>query len=69
MKECISNLVYEFRIKAGLTQEQLAAVVHVTRQTIIAIEKGHYTPSVHLALLMSAYFKVTVEEIFFIDYE
>ena len=69
MKELIRNQVYEFRTKTGITQEELAKVVGVTRQTIIAIEKGNYTPSVILALKISKFFKKPLEEIFQIKYE
>ena len=51
----------------GLTQESLAQHVGVSRQTIIAIEKGNYTPSVLLALNISAVFDVTVEDVFYIS--
>ncbi len=64
MKESISNQVYELRTKADATQEELAEAVGVTRQTIIAIEKGNYTPSVLLALKIAKFFKKPIEEIF-----
>ncbi len=69
MREYIANEVYELRTKHGVTQEVLAEAVRVSRQTIIAIEKGKYTPSVHLALTIAAYFKLPVEKIFTIKYE
>lgn len=69
MKELIKNQVYELRIKSGVTQEALAETVGVTRQTIIAIEKGDYTPSVILALKIATFFKKSLEEIFQIKYE
>ncbi len=69
MKELIVNEVYKFRSKAGVTQEELAEKVGVTRQTIIAIEKGNYTPSVILALKIAKFFKKSLEEIFYIKYE
>ena len=69
MQEIISNKVYELRSKAGMTQEALAGAVGVTRQTIIAIEKGNYTPSVLLALKIAKFFKKSLEEIFYIKYE
>lgn len=50
-----------------MTQEDLAQAVGVTRQTIIAIEKGNYTPSVMLALKIARYFNTTVEEVFVIN--
>jgi putative transcriptional regulator len=68
-EECIKNNVYECRAKLGLTQEQLAEKVGVTRQTIIAIERGNYTPSVLLALKLSEVFSVPVETLFSICYE
>ena len=69
MKEIIKNQVYELRTKIYLTQEVLAEAVGVTRQTIIAIEKGNYTPSVILALKIAEFFKKPVEHIFQIKYE
>jgi putative transcriptional regulator len=68
-EECIENKVNEYRTKAGLTQEQLAEKVGVTRQTIIAIERGNYTPSVLLALKLADTFSVSVETLFNISYE
>lgn len=69
MKESISNTVYEMRAKKGLTQEELAEKTGVTRQTIIAIEKGNYTPSVLLAIKIANVFKISVEDLFKISYE
>ena len=69
MKESIKNQVYELRTKANTTQEELAEAVGVTRQTIIAVEKGNYTPSVLLALKIAKFFKKSIEEIFNIKYE
>lgn len=62
--EQISNTVSEHRKAKGLTQEQLAEAVQVSRQTIISIEKGNYVPSVLLALKISSFFSKKVEEIF-----
>jgi putative transcriptional regulator len=69
MKEIIQNQVYELRTKSNITQETLAEAIGVTRQTIIAIEKGNYTPSVILALKIAKFFKKSVEDIFQIKYE
>lgn len=69
MREYISNTVYALRIEKKLTQEDLAERLGVTRQTIIAIEKGNYTPSILLALKVAAVFKIPVEDIFRISYE
>lgn len=64
MKEIVINKVLELRTKKGTTQEECASAVGVSRQTIIAIEKGNYTPSVSLALKMAQYFNVSVEDLF-----
>lgn len=65
----IANKVREAREKAELTQEDLALRVEVSRQTVAAIERGHYTPSVLLALRLARIFKVSVEDLFSIAYE
>ncbi len=69
MKECVQNEVYDLRQKKGVTQEGLAEKLQVSRQTIIAIEKGNYTPSVLLALKIANFFGVSVEKVFTISYE
>jgi len=69
MAEYVSNKVYELRMHKELTQEELAQKVGVSRQTIIAIEKGNYTPSVLLALKIVAVFKTSVDSVFRISYE
>ncbi len=69
METHITNTVYAQRTKKGLTQEELAEKLGVTRQTVISIEKGNYAPSVVLALKIAAVFKVSVEEVFRISYE
>ncbi len=68
-KEIIKNEVYTLRSALGITQESFAASLGVSRQTIIAIEKGNYTPSIHLALKIAQFFKQPVETIFSISYE
>jgi len=47
-----------------LTQEDLARAIGVTRQTILAIEKGKYVPSLDLAFRIARHFNVTIEEVF-----
>jgi putative transcriptional regulator len=64
VKRDTKNSVEKERLKAGLTQVELAERVEVTRQTIISIEKGDYTPSVALALRLSKVFRISVEELF-----
>lgn len=67
MSETVSNFVQDYRNKQKVTQEELAKAVGVTRQTIIAIEKGSYTPSVLLALKIADYFSTPVEKLFTIE--
>ena len=69
MKEYMQNKVGELRIRGNLTQEELAQKVQVSRQTIIALEKGNYTPSILLALKIATFFNMPVEKIFKISYE
>ena len=69
MSEYISNEVNKLRKDKDTTQEELAEKVQVSRQTIIAIEKGNYTPSILLALKISKFFNLPVEKIFKISYE
>lgn len=67
MTQNIVNAVSDYRTKNKITQEELGKAVGVTRQTIIAIEKGNYTPSVLLALKIAKYFNTTVEKLFTIE--
>jgi len=69
MREYVGNTVLKARSARGATQEDLAERVGVSRQTIIAIERGHYTPSVLLALKIAKYFRTQVEELFTLTYE
>ena len=58
------------RKQKGLTQEELADAVEVTRQTIISLENGRYNPSLKLAMDIAKVFHVSVEELFkFVDNE
>jgi putative transcriptional regulator len=68
MKRAIQNTVYEERTKRDMTQETLAQAVGVSRQTIIAIERGKYTPSVALAIRIAHTFDLQVEDVFELMY-
>jgi len=61
----ILNNVQKLRKKSGLTQEELAKILHVTRQTIVAIENNKFNPSLELSFRIADYFKKSIEEIFF----
>jgi putative transcriptional regulator len=63
----VVNSLQEFRLKKKITQEELAKELGVTRQTIIAMEKGNYAPSVLLALKIAKYFNTSVEKLFEIE--
>ena len=55
--------VKELRTAAGMTQQQLAELVHVSNRTIISIEKEQYSPSLMLAYRIAEVFSVSVEEL------
>ncbi|MBE0565760.1 MAG: helix-turn-helix transcriptional regulator [Krumholzibacteria bacterium] len=64
----ITSHVRRHRLLAGgMTQQDLADRLGVTRQTIFAIEKGRYAPSVGLALKLAAVFGVRVEDLFALE--
>ena len=58
------NHLKQHRARLDLTQEELASRVGVRRQTILAIEKGHYSPSVLLALLLARELGMRADELF-----
>ena len=60
----IKNTIKEYREAKNLTQEELAKAVGVSRQTIVAMEKGNYEPSLGLGLKLAKFFKVNVENLF-----
>ncbi len=60
----IRNLVRRHRLVGGMTQQELADRVGVTRQTILSIEKGKYAPSVALALCLAEVLEASVEILF-----
>jgi putative transcriptional regulator len=63
----MNNAVRELREDCELTQGDLASHVGVTRQSINAIERGRYDPSLELALKLAAEFDVSVEELFWLN--
>ncbi len=61
----IQNNIRRLRFNADeMTQQQLADKVQVSRQTIVAIEKGNYSPSLELAFKLSRIFNTPLEEVF-----
>ncbi len=64
MSDSVLNYVKELRKERGLTQEELAEAVGVSRQTIISIERGRYVPSLSLALKIAGFFRCSTDEMF-----
>jgi putative transcriptional regulator len=62
----LCNRLKETRVARNLTQESLARAVGVTRQSIIAIEKGKYVPSVRLALELAQTLETSLDDIFWL---
>lgn len=63
----MKNRLKEYREKLGLSQENLAKELNISRQTIISIEKEKYNPSLQLAFMMAKKFKCSIEELFFYE--
>jgi putative transcriptional regulator len=64
-KNTIQNNIRRLRFDAGeMTQQQLADEIGVSRQTIVAIEKGNYSPSLELAFRIANHFNTPLEEVF-----
>ncbi len=66
---CVEIRLRDIRKRKKITQEELARAVGVTRQTIIAIEKGKYLPSLTLALKIAKFLGLKVEDIFVLKEE
>lgn len=60
----MKNKLEELRKKVGITQEELADKLEVSRQTINSLECGRYNPSIQLAFRLAKFFNVTIEELF-----
>ena len=63
----MKNLIEEERKAQGLTQQQLAVLLGVSRQTIISLESGKYNPSILLAHRIAQTFGVRIEDIFLFE--
>ena len=63
----MKNIVRDLRKKRELTQEQLGEIIGVSRQTINAIEKEKFDPSLPTAFKMSKLFEIPIEEFFFFE--
>lgn len=63
----MKNRLEELRKARGIRQEELAAALEVSRQTIGSLENGRYNPSILLAFKIARYFGLTIEEIFIFE--
>ncbi len=66
-KKTVSNRVKEYREAMAMTQAELAEAAGVSRQSIISIERGHYVPSLPLALGMARLFDCATDELFALE--
>jgi len=65
----LKNRLEEIRKSRSITQEQLAAALSVSRQTIGSLENGRYNPSIILAFKIARYFDLAIEDIFIYEEE
>jgi len=65
--DIVENDVKDLRAAQGISQAHLGAALGVSRQTVIAIERGRYDPSLPLAIRIARYFGLSVEEVFHVD--
>ena len=63
------NRIKEYRAKQNLTQDDLARMVQVRRETIVFLEQGKYNPSLKLAHDIARVFGLKIEELFIFDEE
>ena len=63
-RRTVKNRLEEIRKERGIKQEELAAALEVSRQTIGSLENGRYTPSIILAFKLARYFNMSIEDIF-----
>lgn len=65
----LTTKMREYRVKMNMTQDELAELVGVRRETIINLEKGRYNPSLKLAMDIAKVFSCTVEDLFYFNEE
>ena len=65
----MKNRLEELRKLRGIKQEDLAAALEVSRQTIGSLENGRYNPSIMLAIKIARYFQMSIEDIFIYEEE
>lgn len=67
MSEAVHNRIAQLRAERGVTRRDLSAALGVHYQTVGYLERGEYSPSLHLALRIAAYFELPLEIIFSLD--
>ena len=65
----MKNRLEDIRKERGIKQEELAAALEVSRQTIGSLENGRYNPSIILAFKLARYFDMSIEDIFIYEEE
>lgn len=65
----MKNKLEEIRKERGITQEELAKILEVSRQTVGSLENGRYNPSIILAFKIARYFKMSIDDIFIYEEE
>lgn len=65
----MKNRLEEIRKQKGITQEELAKILEVSRQTVGSLENGRYNPSIILAFKIARYFEMAIEDIFIYEEE
>jgi putative transcriptional regulator len=68
-RRTVKNRLEEIRKERGIKQEELAAALEVSRQTIGSLENGRYNPSIILAFKLARYFNMSIEDIFIYEEE
>ena len=68
-RRAMKNRLEEIRKERGIKQEELAAALEVSRQTIGSLENGRYNPSIVLAFKLEQYFDMRIEDIFIYEEE
>jgi putative transcriptional regulator len=64
VSSCLRNTIRELRAGRSMTQQELADLIYVTRQTVIAIERDKYSPSLEVAFRIAHVFGVPLEQVF-----
>lgn len=65
----MDNQLENLRLKKNMTQQELADLVGVSRQTIISLERGRYNPSILLAYRLARLFELSIEDVFIFSEE